>query len=104
MRRIRRPLLTNFANMHSSARHLVPMTDQDKLSRHGHVGYTCSCQNFWHCGKCKHSLAYAITMGEIEVPRQYDSRIVGHPTGPGRPKKAKPHRRVKPANPRARKD
>jgi|Transcript_32778 hypothetical protein len=44
------------ADMHGTARHLVSITNPDKLARHGHVGYECSCRNFWHHGKCKHSL------------------------------------------------
>ncbi|KAH8050302.1 hypothetical protein JL722_11510 [Aureococcus anophagefferens] len=46
------------------AYHLAPLTPTEAKPFAG-VRWQCSCNNFWHYGKCKHSLAWAISRGEM---------------------------------------
>ena len=78
-----------------SCRHLVPITDPEELKRHGNVGYQCSCAEYWHFGKCKHSMALAIRKGGLTIPAIYNNTIVGKKRGAGRPSGAKAQKRHK---------
>ena len=52
------------------------------------VLYQCSCPQFWHYAKCKHSLGYAIFKGEIKVPTIYCIELIGAARTAGRPANA----------------
>ena len=51
--------------------------------------YQCSRPQFWHRGKCKHALGYAIYKKEIAVPAKYRLEKVGRNRKAGRPASAK---------------
>lgn len=70
------------------AYHLAPLTPTEAKPFAG-VRWQCSCHNFWHYGKCKHSLAWAISQGEMAVPAIYRIDRIGDVRKRGRPKKAK---------------
>ncbi|KAH8068398.1 hypothetical protein JL721_6747 [Aureococcus anophagefferens] len=72
----------------AQAYHLAPLTPTEAKPFAG-VRWQCSCNNFWHYGKCKHSLAWAISRGEMTVPAIYRIDRIGDVRKRGRPKKAK---------------
>lgn len=72
----------------SKAYHLAPITGRAK-AKFGGVGYQCSCTHFWHYGKCKHALGYAIYKKEIAIPPIYNISNIGTERTRGRPKEAR---------------
>ena len=50
--------------------------------------WQCSCPQFWHYGKCKHSLGYAIYKKEVAVPAKYNIAKIGLTRKAGRPANA----------------
>jgi hypothetical protein len=52
------------------------------------IMWQCSCPQFWHYGKCKHSLGYAIYKKEVAVPAKYNIAKIGLARKPGRPANA----------------
>lgn len=75
------------AALNKSGYRITKIKDAAENKRHGMVG--CNCTNYFKFGKCKHSLACAIHLGEMEIPAEYNMEIVGTEKTPGRPKKAK---------------
>ena len=78
-----------YADLSKCAYRIKKIKDAAENKRHGMVGWSCNCTNYFKHGKCKHSLAYAIHRGEKKIPAEYDMETVGSERTAGRPKKAK---------------
>jgi hypothetical protein len=52
------------------------------------IVWQCSCPQFWHYGKCKHSLGYAIYKKDVAVPAKYNIAKIGLTRKAGRPANA----------------
>jgi len=71
----------------ASCYHLYALAESER--RFGpEILYQCSCPQFWHYGKCKHVLGYAIYKKQIKVPAIYAIEKIGVNRKPGRPSKA----------------
>ncbi|KAH8079144.1 N-acetylgalactosaminyltransferase 7 [Aureococcus anophagefferens] len=71
----------------SSCYHLAPLAGADK-AKFADVGYQCSCPQFWHYGKCKHSLGMAIHKGKINIPPRWNITNITEERRRGRPRNA----------------
>mmetsp|Transcript_12325 Transcript_12325/g.37995 ORF Transcript_12325/g.37995 Transcript_12325/m.37995 type:complete len:681 (+) Transcript_12325:2239-4281(+) len=72
---------------------LEEITDNEELLKLlANVGYTCSCKFFWKYGKCKHSMAYAIMRGKLQIPSVHNYTEIAAPKT-GRPRNRRKQRR-----------
>ena len=53
------------------------------------IKFQCSCTQFWHYYKCKHSLGLSIREKGISIPAIYNITNISKKARPGRPKKAR---------------
>jgi hypothetical protein len=71
-----------------SCYHIFPLAESERCFG-PEILYQCSCPMFWHYGKCKHVLGYAIYKKQITVPDIYAIEKIGVNRKAGRPSKAK---------------
>lgn len=53
------------------------------------IKYQCTCRDFWHMYKCRHSLALSIDNMGVKIPPMYNIRHIGTKRRRGRPALAK---------------
>ena len=53
------------------------------------IKYQCSCKDFWHYYKCRHSLGLSIRKKNVAIPDIYNIKNIGRAAKRGRPKKTK---------------
>lgn len=73
----------------SKAYHLSPIDGEEELKRVAGVPWLCSCPQYWHYEKCKHSLGYSIFKGLVQVPPIYRIENIGAVRQPGRQRTAR---------------
>ena len=64
--------------------HVLHELDMPELE----IKYQCSCYDFWHYYKCRHSLAMSIMKDLVEVPKKYKIKNIGSTRIRGRPSEA----------------